>query len=278
MRSIYSYTDYREFLTDAFAHKRSRNPSFTIRAIAAHLGIGSGTLSRILNGSRNIGPALLPTLTTYLGLKTRESEYFAFLVKFTRTDNPGEKRQWYEKMLQMRNEIRYLLHEEQHQIFEQWYHLALHQLLRIVPDCADPEMLGARLEPPVSAARIRKAITLLESNGLIIKNNRGGYSPTDISLTTGETWRGVAIHGFQKSAAEMAAQALDKFPKDERDFSTLTISLSAKNVAAAREILRKARQDLLTLDEKEDAPERVFQANFQLFPLSRPASSDRGGA
>jgi uncharacterized protein (TIGR02147 family) len=277
MRSIYSYTDYREFLRDAFSSKRDRNRSFTLRAIAGHLGIGSGTLNRILNGSRNIGPSLLPTIATFLGLKTRESEYLGLMIKFARTDNPGKKRNWYEKILEKRGEIRYLLQEEQYQLFEEWYYLALHQLLRFAPHYSDPDKLGAMLDPPVSGSRIRKAIALLEKNRLIRTNDLGGYSPTDVSMTTGETWRGMAIHGFQKTAAQMAALALDKFPKEERDFSTLTISLSAKNFSAAREIFFKARQDLLKLDEKEDAPERVFQANFQLFPLSRHNTNDRGG-
>ena len=66
----------------------------------------------------------------------------------------------------------------------------------------------------------------------------------------------------------MAAAALDNCPRRDRDFSTLTLSLSGRNFIAAREILRKARQELLALDEKETGPERVYQINLQAFPLS----------
>jgi len=276
MPGIYAYTDYREFLKDALAAKRSRNASFSIRSMAARLGMGSGTLSRILGGARNIGPALLPAITSFLGLRTREAEYFALLVKFSRTANPGKKRRYYEEMLGMRGETRRKIPQGHYQVFEHWHCLALHQLLRIVTDCSDPEKLGALLSPAVSAAKTRKAIELLLRNELIRHNQRGGYSPVDASLTTGETWRGVAIHGFQRTAARMAALALDTFPKEQRDYSTLTVSLSQESFAAAREILRKARQDLLALDEKESAPRRVYQMNFQLFPLSRVADVKRG--
>jgi uncharacterized protein (TIGR02147 family) len=276
MPGIYAYTDYREFLKDALAAKRSRNASFSIRSMAARLGMGSGTLSRILGGARNIGPALLPAITSFLGLRTREAEYFALLVKFSRTANPGKKRRYYEEMLGMRGETRRKIPQGHYQVFEHWHCLALHQLLRIVTDCSDPEKLGALLSPAVSAAKTRKAIELLLRNELIRHNQRGGYSPVDASLTTGETWRGVAIHGFQRTAARMAALALDTFPKEQRDYSTLTVSLSQESFAAAREILRKARQDLLALDEKESAPRRVYQMNFQLFPLSRVADVNGG--
>jgi uncharacterized protein (TIGR02147 family) len=272
--SIYAYTDYREFLKDILAGKRERNAAFSIRAAAARINIGTGTLNRILSGSRNIGPTLLPAVIKFLGLKSREAEYFSLLVRFTRTSHPGKKRGLYEQILRMRGESRSVIPEQKYNLFEQWECLALHQLFRIVPDCRDPARLGVMLAPKVSSSRVRKALDLLERNGMIRPNDRGGYSPADITMTTGETWQGVAIHGFQKTAARMAMNALDSFQKPERDFSTLTISLSPGSFTAARDILKKARHEILALDEKETDPRSVYQLNLQLFPLSR--DRDRG--
>jgi uncharacterized protein (TIGR02147 family) len=273
---IYAYTDYRDFLRNEISVKRDRNAAFSIRAAAAQMNIGTGTLNRILNGSRNIGPALLPTVIAFLGLKPREAEYFSLLVRFSRTAHPGKKRSLYEQILRMRGESRSVIPEQKYGLFEQWECLALHQLLRIVPDCSDPAMLGALLAPKVSPSRVRKALDLLERNGMIRSNDRGGYSPVENSMTTGETWLGVAIHGFQKTSARMAMNALDSFQKAERDFSTLTISVSPESFKTARDILRKARQEILALDEKETRPERVYQMNLQLFPLSRMHAGGRG--
>ena len=274
--SIYAYTDYREFLKCELLRKRGRNTSFSIRAAAGRMNIGTGTLNRILSGSRNIGPALLPSVIDFLGLKSREAEYFSLLVRMSRTSHPGKKRDLYERILRMRGESRSVIPEKKYDLFEKWECLALHQLLRIVPDVSDPATLGAMLSPKVSASRVRKALGLLERNAMIRPNDRGGYSPVEISMTTGETWQGVAIHGFQKTAARMGVNALDAFQKAERDFSTLTVSLSPGTFAAARDILCKARQELLSLDEKETDPRRVYQMNLQLFPLSRECGN-RGG-
>ncbi len=269
MSSIFSYTDHREYLRDELDRKRNRNPAFSMRAAAAHLGIGSGTLSRILSGARDIGPNLLPAIIEFLGLKSKEAEYFSLLVRFSRTANPGKKRQYYEEMMRMRAVSRQKIPEETYRIFEQWHCLALHQLLRMVPDCAEPAKLGSMLDPQVSGPKMKKALDLLLHHGLIRANHRGGFSPVDVSFTTGETWRGVAIHGFQQTTATMAAQALDRFSKEQRDISTLTIALSESGFCAAREILNRARQELLALDEKENAPKRVYHVNFHLFPMSR---------
>ncbi|MBD3420100.1 MAG: TIGR02147 family protein [Chitinivibrionales bacterium] len=275
MSRIFAYMDYRAFLRDELERKRRRNGSFSIRAAAARMGIGSGTLSRILSGSRNIGPSLLPAITAYLGLKARESRYFRLLVTFSRTSQPGKKRRYYEQILEMRAAFRETIPPEHYRIFEHWPCLALHQLLRIVDNCSDPARLGAMLQPSVSAAKMRTAVALLLNNKLIRANDRGGYTPTEKSLTTGETWRGAAIHGFQRTTAAMAGKALDAFPKDQRDFSTLTVALSRERFEAAREIIRCARREILALDEKESNPERVYQLNFQLYPLSRPPEGER---
>ncbi len=269
MASIYSYSDYREYLKDQLSNKRQNNRSFSVRSAAAKLGIGSGTLSRVLNGSRHIGPNLLPDIITFLGLKTREAEYFKLMVQFARTNSPGRKRDVYESMLRLRTDTRIKISEDQYRLFEEWYHLALHQLLRIESGCSDPTALGAMLEPPISASKTRKALEFLKRNGLIKPNGQGGYAPVDTSLTTGEVWQSVAIHGFQAKAATMAASALNTIPREERDFSTLTVGLSADGFITAREILRKARQEILALDEQESNPERVYQFNLQAFPISK---------
>jgi uncharacterized protein (TIGR02147 family) len=276
VHSVFSYSDYREYLKDELSGKRRRNGSFSTRAAAAYLGLGSGTLSRIISGDRDIGPALLPRIICFLGLKAREAEYFSLLVRFNKTANPGKKRQCYEKIVRMRGERRRKIPEEQFSIFDRWYNLALHQLFRIIPDCVDSAKLGALLEPPVSAAKARKAIELLEATGLIKKNEQGGYTPVEPSMTTGETWRGAAIHGYQRTVAGMAAEAIDGFPKPQRDFSTLTVCLSSEGLAEIRKIIRKARDEILAVEEKEKAPERVYQMNFQVFPLSRPQKRGRG--
>jgi uncharacterized protein (TIGR02147 family) len=273
--SIYAYTDYREFLRHELARKQGRNASFSMRAAAARMNIGTGTLNRILNGSRNIGPALLPAIVSFLGLRSREAEYFSLLVQLSRTSHPGKKNRLYEQILRMHRESRSVIPEQKYNLFEQWECLALHQLLRIVPDCSDPELLSAMLTPKVSAARIRRALDMLEHGGMIYANNMGGYSPVEISLTTGEAWQSMAINGFQRTAARLAMNALDIFKKTERDISTLTVCLSPESFAAACDILRKTRREIMALDENETHPQKVYQMNFQLFPLSRECGKRR---
>jgi uncharacterized protein (TIGR02147 family) len=67
----------------------------------------------------------------------------------------------------------------------------------------------------------------------------------------------------------LAIDALDRHPRETRDISTLTATLSAESVEKAKAAVRSLRQYLLGLAEQDEAVDRVYQLNVQLFPMTR---------
>lgn len=276
MRSVYLYFDNREFILDELAEKRSRNPRYSIRAAAKQLGVNSGTLTRILNGTRRLGPELLPKVIAFLGLKRKEAEYFKLLVQFNQTADPAAKRAYYKELLKRRGENRRIIPEEHYTFFTEWYFSALHELIRMHPGMRDFKKLGALLNPPVTESMARKAIETMVRLGFVKKNDKGGFCATDQFITTAETWHSVAIHSFQVTMAGLAAEALDRFPKQERDFSTLTIGLSDASFEKARSVLKTAWEEIAAIEKRDDSPERVYHVNLQMFPLSNRIDKGEG--
>jgi uncharacterized protein (TIGR02147 family) len=268
MDSIFTYSDYRAFIKDAIEEKRSRNPGFSYRCAANRIGISSGSLTRVLNGSRHAGTALLGKLIPFLGLKKREAEYFSLLVQFESVKEETARRLCYQEILKLRAERNKPVPDENHLFFEQWYHVALFELLRTIKDPVDYSKLGSLLQPAISESKTRKALELLERLGYIKKSADAVMCTTEPFLTTGDTWESVAIHGFQVAISELAASALDTVPKRERDFSTLTMALSEDAFTKIRQILQRARSEIAAVEKTCTDPERVYQINFQCFPLS----------
>ena len=66
-----------------------------------------------------------------------------------------------------------------------------------------------------------------------------------------------------------AKGALDRFPADQRDISSLTLCLGPEGVARVKRALQRFRRELLEVAEIESDPRQVVQVNFQLFPLSQ---------
>jgi uncharacterized protein (TIGR02147 family) len=276
MSSVYRYFDNREFLRDELAGKKRKNPVYSVRAAARRLGVNSGTLTRLLNGTRRLGPDLLPRVIDFLGLKRREAEYFTLLVHFNQTADAAAKKTLYLEILKRRGENRRIIPEEHYEFFTEWYYSALHELIRIHPGIHDCATLGALLNPPITGPMARRAIEAMIRLGFVKKNHGGGFSPTEQFVTTAETWKGVAIHSFQAAMAGMAVRALDRFPKEERDFSTLTVSLSPASFDRARSALKHAWEEIAGIEKTELSPDRVYHVNLQLFPLSNRTDKERG--
>ncbi|MBN1759839.1 MAG: TIGR02147 family protein [Chitinispirillaceae bacterium] len=269
MDSIFTYSSYREYIRDAIEEKRRKNPRFSFRCAAGRIGTGSGTLSRILNNKRHLGASLLPRLISFLGLKRREAEYFSLLVNFELLADETKKRQCYRDILRMRTGRTTTIPEENHQFFEQWYHVALFELLRIVKSTSDSTALGSMLMPPISGPKARKAIEVLTRIGYIRQTEDESSCTTEPFLTTGDTWESVAIHSFQVAMSHLATKALDTVPKEERDFSTLTMALSNEAFRKVREVVKNARDEIAAIERECRNPERVFQINLQCFPLTQ---------
>lgn len=268
METIYAYTDHRVFVQDFLSDKRKKNPKYSLRCAAEKCGVPSGTFARILNGTRGIGPSLLPKFSNWLGLKHREADYFGLLVKFQQCTSVNDRDKYYEELLSCRVRMKHLIPEDKFHFFEQWYHVALHELLKIVPDTNNPEQLGALLEPAVNESKTRNALEIMEKAG-IIKRTPEGLKPAASFLSTGDTWESAAIHAFQRIMCSLGTEALDRFAKSERDMSTLSMSLSEKGFREVIEVIRGAREKIREVEQSDNAPERVYQINFQIFPLSR---------
>ena len=269
MDSIFTCSNYREYIRAAIEEKRCTNPRYSFRCAAKRIGTSSGTLSRILNGTRHLGPSLLPKMISFLGLKRREAEYFSLLVNFELLTDEPEKRECYRDILRMRSVRNRTVPEENHQFFERWYHVALFELLRIVKDSSDHATLGSMLMPPISGPKARKAIELLKRIGYLKQEEEEATCSIEPFLTTGDTWESVAIHSFQVAAAQLAARALDNVPKEERDFSTLTMALSGEAFEKIREVMKNARAEIAAIERESTFPDRVYQINMQCFPLSQ---------
>jgi uncharacterized protein (TIGR02147 family) len=275
MENIFTYSDYRRFIKDAIEDKRKKNPQFSYRCAAIRMGISSGSLARVLNGTRHPGSDLMRKLTLYLGLKKREAEYFSLLAGFESIKDEGKRRACYQKMLKMRAERNKPVPKEQYRFFEQWYHVALFELLRTGKYSGDNAAFGSMLIPSVSESKTRKAIELLKRLEYIQESKDGTVCAAHPFLTTGETWESVAIHAFQVAMSNLGAQALDTIPKEERDFSTLTMALSKEAFARARDVVKKARMEISAIERECTAPDRVYQINFQSFPLSIDPKKER---
>jgi Domain of unknown function (DUF4423) len=102
LKTVFAFLDYRLFLAYRFREKLRSDRKFSSAKFATQVGFASQAhLASILNGGRNLPPSKVGKLGLALGLKAKEREYFATLVRFNQAGTPRAKRVLYSKLCAM---------------------------------------------------------------------------------------------------------------------------------------------------------------------------------
>ena len=124
------------------------------------------------------------------------------------------------------------------------------------------------MRPAISSEDAKASVATLREIGLVEKNAHGFWKPTNVAITFGDGWRSVAVREFQRHTFDLAQNALDEIPVEERDISSLTLSLGEDSFREIRERIALFRKEILAVARNEKNANRVFQVNFSIFPLS----------
>ncbi|MBN2037485.1 MAG: TIGR02147 family protein [Chitinispirillaceae bacterium] len=268
LKSIFEYLDYREYLKDHYETNKARNSFFSLRYISSKAGLDPSFYLKVLQKQIHLSLKSLPRLIGFLNLNKKETDYFTLLVRFNRARHKDEMKLYFEKIIEIRELRANTLDADKYEYFSKWYYVAIRELLNYDRFDGDYASLAAKLNPPISESKARKAIDLLVKLGLVQKNGDGAYALTDRFITTGESWNSIAIENFQWEMLHLAEESIKNIPKKNRETSTVTVSVSWKCFAAMKERLAEIRKELLEMARMERDPDGVFQVNFQMFPLT----------
>jgi uncharacterized protein (TIGR02147 family) len=269
----FEYLNYRKLLKDLYEERKAEQPFFSYRYIAQKVGFTSaGFFTNIISGKRNISPEYIFKFAEVFKLKKTETEYFELLVNFDQAKDHSRKRFYFEKILSHKKSKIKITDAQQYEFYSAWYYTAIRELIDIYPFKGNFEELAKRVSPPIKTAEAKKAIELLEKIGFIRKNADGVYEQTDTFITTGYEAKSVAITNFLIGMADLAKEAIDRYPREKRDISSLTFTLSEEGFATIQERLKSFRRELLEIvreDKNQKRQDRVYHINFHVFPLTK---------
>lgn len=268
MISVFDYLDYRQYLRDFYVQQKKTNAFFSYRYIGNKVGMDSSFLIKVLQGHLHIADDRIESFTKICGFNDKEAAYFEALVHFNKAKTEKESKLYFEKMLSINKAKSDKLGENQYEFFQKWYYSAVWSLLDGAPFQGDPKDLGNMLTPPIGVKETKQALKLLEDLKLIEKSPEGAYKAVGLNLTTGKEWRSVAITQYQREMIKIAEESLERFKKEERDISTLTLNIPESAIPEIRELTGEFRESLKKLVNGYPDPDRVYQLNIQLFPLT----------
>jgi uncharacterized protein (TIGR02147 family) len=267
--SIYDYTDYRQYLKDYYEEQKAKLPAFSYRYFAKKAGFNSSGLYKdIVDGRTGITRGMILRFSRAMKLAKKQEEYFETMVYFNEARTIEEKKLYFERMLRYYHSKAYKVDAALYEYYSKWYYVAVRELLAVGNFSEDCAAIAQSLNPAISPDQAKKAIDVLKKLGLIRKDARGNYKAAEKILTTGPNVKALCIASFQKSMMDMAKEALDRHPVENRNISTVTFSVSGETFDEIKAELDACRKRILGMIDRSSGEDRVCQLNMQLFPLS----------
>lgn len=273
MRSIFEYLDYRDLLKDAFEDRKASSPLYSYRMMAEALGQDTSNIFRILQKDAHLPARCQSRAIEYLNLTGRSAEYFVLLIAYSREKDPQARHDILEKAMSLRDVANRQLGENELAYFRDWWVVAVRSLLEVVEGRVQPATMASRLCPAIQESDVVKALDMLQELGLVKKASSGRLVLTEAHLNAGGDEKTQAVRHFQRQILALASESLERFPKEQRDVSTLTLAVDRTAFMEIRGMLREFRQQIQKRVEEAPRPDRVMQLSMAFFPLA-PAQED----
>jgi uncharacterized protein (TIGR02147 family) len=271
MKPVFEYLDYRRYLADFYESQKGANYFFSYRYIAQKLGIDHSLIVKIFAGKRHLAAKHIAAFARFCRLSGNDADYFDALVRFTKAKSDKEGKIYLERMLALKECSSYCLEAYQYEYYQKWYYSAVRAILDCMEFSGDYDALAVKLNPPITVRQAQEAIKLLTDLRLIQVNKMGIFKPTEQHISTGRHWQSLAVSEYQKETIRLSSGSIDRDPRDRRDISSVTMSITREAFDEIRAILAECRSTVIKKVNEipDNAADRVYQLNLQLIPLSR---------
>lgn len=266
---ILQYSNYRTYLLDFYEFKKIQQPIFSHRYFAQKAGISSPNyLKLVMDGQRNLTKKTLVKFQAALGLKGKRGEFFENLVFFNQASTLAERNLYYANILKVRAKVGIQkLEEAEYQLFSDWRHIVVRELVALKGFRPDAKWISKKMGSGVSEKDAEESIQLLSALGLL-KKSANSLKQTNTNITTSDEVRSLLVKNYHRQMLQLAMSALERFPAANRDVSSITIPIHAKDLPKIKEHLQLMRKEILNMAAEPNEGDDIVQINMQLFPLT----------
>lgn len=271
------FTDHRAYLQAMIPYLKATRPQFSYRYFSRLAGFSSPNfLKLVADGQRGLSVASIGRFAKGLGLDEAERASFETLVLLDQAGSDEERNRYWERLRAAADQHGAArIEAAQYDAWSDWWTMPVWELMHHPGFQESPAWIGRQLHPQITRTEASKALRTLEALGLAVRDEHGALRARERTVSTGPRVRSLAIRNHHRAMLDLAAQALDTIPLEDRDITSLTLSLTRERFEEVRRRVEALRRDLLALaDAEPPTPDaEVHQVCFQLFPLTRKANT-----
>jgi uncharacterized protein (TIGR02147 family) len=273
---IFAYLDHRAFLSDWFDARKAANPRFSHRLFARLAQQKSPSLMlAVVRGKRNLTDTTTRAFAKAMKLDSEESSFFADLVRFDQaTDSDERNRVWRRISASRRFRQARALDGEAFDYISHWYIVAARELAARGDFRDDPVWLSRQLRPTITLSEAKRALSTLKALGML-QDGKDGLQPADSTVVTPHEVAGLAARNYHRGMLDLARESIERFPPEQRHLGALTVCVPDALLPRLKEELAAFQERMLDLcDSADDAPDRVYQVQLAIFPLTAAHTED----
>jgi uncharacterized protein (TIGR02147 family) len=264
-------TSFRLFLQSELARRCGRNPQYSMRAFALHLGVDHSTLSQWLRARRPITARSIEALGPKLGLAGDA------IRRYVEHQGRDEAEASYHKNAEASCH-KDILTADTMSLIGDWYHFAILELTRLDEFRSDSRWIARVLD--ISVDEVNLAIQrmirldLLDMASADRWVDRSGDARVSLGSLAPD-----AIERQQDQSRRLSIAAVRTVPVTVREHSSITLAIDTARLPRALELMARFRQQLVELLQ-EGAADDVYQIEIALFPITtlQRAADSRGSA
>lgn len=271
MVKLFDYTDFREYLKEYYNEKKSLNYRYSYQMFAEKADIKNrGFVYNVIHGGKKLSDENRVKLSVALKHTPKEAEYFAKIVAYAQAKKQDVKSMYLKQALAISAErSMYHLRRDQFEFYSGWQHSAIRSLVNSTEIRDNYADVGKKFLNPLTAAQVKKSLSLLSRLGLVERDETGCYRLTEQRIRTSDEISQAARNNFHAECAELAISAIKNEPPTSRNAVSITMGLSK---AAYNAIVNETQlfiNSIVDIVKSDESPkERTYQYELLLFPLT----------
>ena len=269
---VYAYTDFRIFLSDWVEARQAEDKRFNRSELHRRLGLPNtrSYLSDVLTG-KEVSTTFVDRFAVALELASEEARFFRVLVRYNQATSPEEKELAFDQLVALNRTPRTILDPRHYEYYRHWWNGAVRALLSLHDLKDEHRRIGSLLTPAITEGQAKSALELLLELGLIAKNDKGFWKPTDHTLSTGEAAKGDLVRQLQSQQLKLVREAALQPSGDKGQVvATNTITVSEEGLDLIRKRVEKFRSEIRSIVHKDaNAATRAHLVSIAVVPLTR---------
>jgi hypothetical protein, TIGR02147 len=273
------YMNYRQFLADFYKFKRAsskgslRAYNYAVFSAAANIR-SPNYLKMIIEGKRNLSDDMIGKFGKALGLNKEATEELRYLTHFTQATDPADRNLYLKKLSEHRVTTKLKSGEIDRRTWEKvpnWIAWIIYAMVdqegvtfttsgikKVLRNKASEDEIETALNTLLMSGELKK-----EANGEIRKGRSLIESPEEVPVAL--------VRKLQSQLMYMGLESLYQDQPTEREFGSLTLSLTRAEFEELKFKLRQMRKSLHkdnSIARMKEKGEKVYQLNIQLFPVT----------